>query len=310
MTLNKVLKLLSQFMVAGLVYVVYGCMRILPVAAASWVMGWMVSLIGPWTFWHKRATHNIVLAMPELDDAARSRILKGMWWNLGRTIGEYPHTATLANSDRVTFEGIEDLAETQETGGFLISAHFSNWEINSCSAICEKERFVGVFRPFNNPFLNLLLNSRRKLFGKIVAKGFEAAQAIIQTPRRKYFLGMLVDQKLNEGMAVKFFGRLAMTPVSYIKVAQRHDIPIIASHNRRISGCRFKIAFTKIDVATIRPDLARNSTERQLAIAEAINEMIEGWIRADPELWLWIHRRWPETDSPEINGEESLEHSE
>ena len=189
MTLNKVLKLLSQFAIAGLVYGVYGCMRILPVAAASWVMGWVVSLIGPWTFWHKRATHNIVLAMPELDDAARSRILKGMWWNLGRTIGEYPHIATLANSDRVTFEGIEDLAETQETGGFLISAHFSNWEINSCSAIFEKERFVGVFRPFNNPFLNLLLNSRRKIFGKIVAKGFEAAPSDHPNTAAKIFSG-------------------------------------------------------------------------------------------------------------------------
>ena len=25
-----------------------------------------------------------------------------------------------------------------------------------------------------------------------------------------------------------------------------------------------------------------------------LNRILEGWIRAKPEDWLWLHRRWPE----------------
>jgi len=25
-----------------------------------------------------------------------------------------------------------------------------------------------------------------------------------------------------------------------------------------------------------------------------VNAIIEDWIRARPEQWLWLHRRWPE----------------
>jgi KDO2-lipid IV(A) lauroyltransferase len=29
------------------------------------------------------------------------------------------------------------------------------------------------------------------------------------------------------------------------------------------------------------------------AITTEVNRVIEGWIRARPGQWLWLHRRWP-----------------
>jgi len=31
-----------------------------------------------------------------------------------------------------------------------------------------------------------------------------------------------------------------------------------------------------------------------LALMTAVNATIERWIRARPEQWLWVHRRWPD----------------
>ncbi len=30
-----------------------------------------------------------------------------------------------------------------------------------------------------------------------------------------------------------------------------------------------------------------------LAMTQAMNGYLERWIRARPESWLWMHRRWP-----------------
>jgi len=29
------------------------------------------------------------------------------------------------------------------------------------------------------------------------------------------------------------------------------------------------------------------------ALTQAVNDRLETWIRAKPESWLWLHRRWP-----------------
>jgi len=28
-------------------------------------------------------------------------------------------------------------------------------------------------------------------------------------------------------------------------------------------------------------------------LTQAINERVEAWVRAQPQDWLWVHRRWP-----------------
>jgi KDO2-lipid IV(A) lauroyltransferase len=31
-----------------------------------------------------------------------------------------------------------------------------------------------------------------------------------------------------------------------------------------------------------------------LALMTAVNAAVERWIRARPEMWFWLHRRWPD----------------
>ncbi len=101
---------------------------------------------------------------------------------------------------------------------------------------------------------------------------------------------MLVDQKLNEGILVPFFGRPAMTATALALLALRFDCDVLPARVERPPGARFRL--------TVFPPLAlpRSGDDGAdvAALTTTVTAVIESWIRERPEEWLWIHRRWPD----------------
>ena len=272
---------------AAIVFVMYFTARLLPVPAASLILGAFMRLLGPITPWHKRARLNLIAAMPDLEKTDQDKILTAMWWNIGRVIGEYPHIAALTCKDRVEFVGREHLRGLT-SGGFLIGAHIGNWEIGPYAAITANQPVAAIYRPLNNPLLAGLLERRQANYGgDIYRKGREAALGMVSALRKGQFMCLLVDQKLREGMVVPFFGRDATTSISYIKLAVRKKVPVMYMHTERLAGCRFRV--------TISPPISLPDVEDDASILELateINGTLEQWIRQRPEQWFWPHRRW------------------
>jgi KDO2-lipid IV(A) lauroyltransferase len=99
---------------------------------------------------------------------------------------------------------------------------------------------------------------------------------------------MLVDQKQNEGIPVRFFGRAAMTTTAPAAFARRLNLPIAAAGVTRLNGARFSIRVETVD--SIRTEDADSDIT---AMTQAISDMLERWIRENPGQWFWVHRRWP-----------------
>ncbi len=101
---------------------------------------------------------------------------------------------------------------------------------------------------------------------------------------------MLVDQKLNDGIAVPFFGRDAMTAPALAQLALRFRCPVVPARVERLGGARFRL--------TIYPPMGLpDSGDHDADVSETmrrVNAHFEDWIRARPEQWLWLHRRWPD----------------
>ncbi|MBL6595499.1 MAG: lysophospholipid acyltransferase family protein [Candidatus Puniceispirillum sp.] len=261
--------------------------RLLPARFASAAMGFFLRLLAPLTPWHKRALQNIKHAMPELDQLERDRILRAMWGNFGRVIGEFPHINSIVDKGWVEFVGLEHLRAIDQ-GGFLIGAHIGNWEFGPFAALSTGKKVAAIYRPLNNPLLSGLLNRRQRTYGgDIYRKGREAALGMMTSLRKGQMMCLLVDQQLREGRSVRFFGHPARTSISHIKVAIKKQAPLLYMRTERLGVCRFRV--------TISPPIALPATADDaaiLAVATAINAEIEGWIRATPEQWFWPHRRW------------------
>ena len=226
-------------------------------------------------------------ALPHLDQQAQTAILKKMWNNLGRVLGEYPHIGRLAKTNRVEFVGLDHL-HALHGGGFLIGAHIGNWEVGPLAALSVGKKVAAIYRPLNNPLLAGLLERRQKHYGgDIYRKGREAALGMVTAMRKQQVMCLLVDQQLREGMAVPFFGHPAKTSISHIKIAIKKNVPIMFMRTERLDGCRFRV--------TISAPLAlpqTSSDDAVLHVATAINQELARWIAAQPDQWFWPHRRW------------------
>ena len=263
-------------------------LRLFPIDIASASAGWLGSKIGPYTSWHKRADANIRLAMPELTEQKRREILTGMWWNLGRNVGEFPHTLKLMNSPkRVKIEGLDKIL-TCKQGSIIIGAHLANWEVVPTILKRLNRKSGIVYRPLNNPVADFFIQKRQGyLNADFFLKGREAAKGMLDTVKANGIVALLIDQQLREGRIVPFFGVPVKTPIAHIKIAAKQQIKLFPLETIRIEGAYYKmIIHEPITVSKTASD------DEILEVALQINKLLESWIKERPEQWLWPHRRW------------------
>jgi Kdo2-lipid IVA lauroyltransferase/acyltransferase len=273
----------------------FGIFGLLPIDWASAVGGAVARRAGPYLGISKRARINLSRAFPQLSDDDIERIVIGMWENLGRVAAEYPHLCEIrifAPGGRVETHGIENIDRSVAAGRRMIifSGHVANWEICALAAAQSGIAVTQIYRAPNNPLIDRLIVRFRGDRGEYIPKGASAARRAFAGLYRGEHLTMLADQKLNEGIAVPFFGRPAMTTTALALLALRFDCDVLPARVERLCGARFRL--------TVFPPLPLPRTGNRNADVAALTavatEVLESWIRDRPQEWLWLHRRWPD----------------
>lgn len=290
---------LGEFLMLGVVAIVFGMLRLLGPERSAALGGWITRTFGPLLPVHRTALANIRAAYPEKSDVEVHEIASGAWDNLGRTAAEYPHLSKLFDWDaskpdapsRTEVVGIEYFEALREDGkpGLIFSAHLANWELPAVCAARYGLDVTAVFRAPNNPAVNRVIHAiRSEVMGGLQAAQQGGAFTMHAALERGAHLGMLIDQHFTRGVPVTFFGRRAMTNPIMAKFAAHIDCPVHGVRVIRLPGRRFRLELT--------PPLAlpRNS-DGVVSVADAMQamtEVVEGWVRENPEQWLWMHRRW------------------
>ena len=275
--------------------VLYGLFRAMRFWAASCLGGLIGRLIGPRLAVSRRAYQNLSLAFPEKSAAEIKSIVRGMWSNLGRMAGEYPHLSKLKvynPGGYVQVEGADilDAIDEGDKPAIFFSAHLANWEIAPLSATQRGLVLDQVYREANNPMMQWLYEHRAgNLSGNLIPKGAQGAKMLMKALMEGRHVGMLVDQKMNDGIPVEFFGHEAMTAPALAELALRYECPVVPVRVERLRGPAFRVI--------ISPPLEFEPTgDRHADVArmmKLVNQQLEEWIRATPEQWLWLHNRWP-----------------
>jgi len=282
---------LKYLIEAALMQFLFTLFKILPLDMASFVGGFIARTLGPLLPLpaHRIAKQNLAMVFPELTAKERDKILTGMWDNLGRVAAELPHLPGDKLVKRITTNGGENMP-TEGHQVFFFSGHLGNWELLPSVALSYHVPVALAYKLAKNPYTDKIIATLRtrhttSMFAKGPTGGIKLARAI----KGGQSLAMLVDQKMNEGIPVPFFGRDAMTAPAIAQLALRYNKPIVPTRVRRMGGCHF--------IADIYPPLQFTKTgddEKDTAgIMKTINGYLEQWIREHPDQWFWVHQRWP-----------------
>lgn len=264
----------------------------LPVDAASSLGGGIARLIGPRLKVSEVARRNLARAFPEKSPAEIEVIVREVWDNLGRVAGEFPHIATLIKH-RVEVVGLEQVHLLRDDGqcGLFIASHFGNWEVAGALAGREGVPLTVVYRAANNPWVEDIYRRFRADAGaRQIRKGAEGAREILAVLKAGGHLGMLVDQKMNDGIAVPFFGRDAMTAPAAARFALKFRCPMVLFKVERLKGAHFRMVLLP---PMELPDTGDIHADTR-TVMTALSRQIEEWVRERPGQWLWLHKRWPE----------------
>lgn len=286
----NILKQFRYFIEAIFAYFFYFIFWLIGIDAASYTGGKIARILGPYLKVSNNALRNLKYAIPELSEKEIETIVKDMWENLGRVAGEIPHIKSLTGDNflkRVEIKNVERINKIRDEDktGILVSGHFANWEVGPKSGFELGVPMTVIYRHANNPWLDMLIQrSRSSVAYNIAPKGRGAAKEAIKTLRNKGFIGILLDQKMNDGIETKFFGRKVMSAPAAAELALKFRCPILPAIVTRKKGANFTLHFLEeINVEGRKPK----------DIIQEINDLYESWARKNPSQWLWLHNRWP-----------------
>lgn len=280
---------------AGIVRALFAAVRALGHRRASDLGGWVGRTFGPLLPVSRIAEVNLRLAFPDRDAAWRRATIRAMWDNLGRVAGELPTLpALMADPGAVEVAGAEQFDAVVRAGGpaILFSGHFANWEIMTPTAARRASTAV-VYRAIDNPLIDALVASLRQAAigggaALMVPKGAAAARETLAHLRRGGVVGMLMDQKMNDGIEARLFGTPAMTAPALAHLALRFRCPVIPTRAQRLGPARFRVV---VEPPLPLPDTGDRHADIA-ALTQAVNDTLERWIRDRPAEWLWLHRRF------------------
>jgi len=270
--------------------------------------GQMVGLLARLLLQHLRHTAevNLRLAFPDLDRRERRRILRGVFRNLGRLLGEvsqFPRLNRENISQVVVYEGLEHFlaAEARGRGVILLTGHIGAWELSVYAHSIYGHPMSFLARRVDNPLVERLAESYRARYGNRSIDKRGSVREVLKTLKAGGVVGILGDLNTSreEGVFCDFFGTPACSTAGVAALALRTGavaLPgyIVWDEAARIHRLCFEPPIETISTGNQKEDVVAN-TARYVKTLENI-------IRRYPDQWLWIHRRWrtrPEGE-PEI----------
>lgn len=231
----------------------------------------------------------------------KRRLAISFYSHLGKSIYEtfsirFKSLEQIKNS--VIVKGHQHLLDVAKSGKgvLIVTGHFGNWEYSPIGGIQHFAEFKGKFhfirRQLVNQFFERMVFRRYYDAGLNVIPKKDSLSKVCTALEQNHAVVFVLDQHASlvnrDGIAVDFFGYKAGTYRSLASIAMHYNIPVVPAANYRDADGKHVLEF----FAPIETIVSNNYKETLIANTQAYNNALEKIILANPEQWIWFHKRW------------------
>jgi KDO2-lipid IV(A) lauroyltransferase len=244
----------------------------------------------------RAAMFNLSLAFPDWTEAHRKGVMRRMVQQIGWMAAEFSQFPkyTRANIENiVVLDGFEnfDLARRRRKGVLFLTGHMSAWELAPFAHALYSHPLHFLVRPIANRRVDALINRYRCLSGNQPIEKNKSARPILRILADGGTVGILSDHNTvpEESVFVDFFGIPASTTSGLARIALRTDAAVVPGflswdRVRRKYRLRFEPAVELSRTEDEEQDVRENTAR--------FTKIIEDYVHANPDQWLWVHKRW------------------
>ncbi len=242
---------------------------------------------------------NLMLCLPELDAAARRRMVDAHFKAMGAAIFEtafawFASDARIRRLGRV--EGLEhlDAVQQQGQGALLLTGHFSWLELGA-RVLAVQRPFHAMYRHVNNPLIDDWMFSARLQRTRRQPLPKRDIKTLIRALREGEAIWYAPDQTLGReaGLFLPMFGQPVWTLTATARLA-------------KLGRARVVPYFTTFEhgqyVVRVQAPLEQFPSGDDAADARRVNDLIEAAARTSPQAYFWGHRRFkvrpPDREDP------------
>lgn len=231
------------------------------------------------------ARENVRRALPGV---AVEPVVRGMYRHLGRSFVELLRAARRPLPVRVEGRGRLDAALADGRGVLVLTAHLGNWEVLVRAGTLADRPVSVVTKRLRSGWAEAAWRALRRGGPTLLPAG-ASARAVVAALGRGEIVGYVLDQHdpASRAVVAPFFGRPAATSADLVRLARATGAAVVPVFTRRVGGEHVVQIGPPVELVWSEDKRAdvEAGTRRCLAVVEAA-------IAAQPDQWLWIHRRW------------------
>lgn len=245
--------------------------------------------------YRRKVVHeNLTKSFPEKSPEEIHRITKKFYHHLsdlGLETIKFNRMTEKEIDDRLKVNDLDIYEEYYKQGKsiILLGMHHNNWEWSGSIQRFIKAQYLVVYNPVrkNKALERFILDTRERFGAKSIQVNHSVRTALaFNQAERPGALILAADQtpQPNSQFWTMFLNQETAFFPGPMKIAIKTNQPVVLHHTRKVGRGRYEVFHYKLieNPAEVEPE------EILMAYVRRLEEII----KAEPEYWLWSHRRW------------------
>ena len=247
---------------------------------------------------------NLRRSFPDKSEKELQKICRGTYKNLAEQIINTISQAGVSDKTLMHRMKVNDAEKIQKEIGdrsaIMLTAHFGPWEAGSTvSLVVPDQTFVAVYHKLTNPVIDELMKRIRQHTNvELVDMKHTMRHFIDNRNKRPMAMGLIADQNpvLRANMHwYKFLHQWTAFFEGGETLALKYHLPVYYFSPKRLSAGHYEGTFTLI--------YDGEEQVEPFTITERYVRLLENDINANPEMWMWSHRRWKHIPPAELQSQ-------